>query len=52
MAWKFFSEFVSPMMAESAKAPFDAMDWIFEIKFGGLRNFRRFSARSCERGTE
>jgi hypothetical protein len=27
-----FPDFVPPMMAESAKAPFDSPDWIFEIK--------------------
>jgi bifunctional non-homologous end joining protein LigD len=25
------------MMAESAKAPFDSPDWIFEIKLDGYR---------------
>jgi hypothetical protein len=32
-----FPDFVSPMMAESAKAPFDSPDWIFEIKLDGYR---------------
>jgi ATP-dependent DNA ligase len=32
-----FSEFVPPMMAESAKSPFDSPDWIFEIKLDGYR---------------
>jgi ATP-dependent DNA ligase len=34
---KMFPEFVPPMMAESAKAPFDSPDWIFEIKLDGYR---------------
>jgi hypothetical protein len=39
MLKKTFPEFVPPMMAESAKAPFDSPDWIFEIKpsFKGAR---------------
>jgi ATP-dependent DNA ligase len=32
-----FPEFVPPMMADSAKAPFDSPDWIFEIKLDGYR---------------
>jgi hypothetical protein len=28
---KTFPAFVPPMMTESAKAPFDSPDWIFEI---------------------
>ena len=28
---------VPPMLAESAKAPFDSADWIFEIKLDGYR---------------
>jgi bifunctional non-homologous end joining protein LigD len=32
-----FPEFVPPMMAESAKAPFDSPDWIFKIKLDGYR---------------
>jgi bifunctional non-homologous end joining protein LigD len=30
-------DFTPPMMAESAKAPFDSPDWIFEIKLDGYR---------------
>ena len=30
-------EFVPPMMAESAKAPFDSPDWVFEVKLDGYR---------------
>src|ERR1700739_1208216 len=37
MQKKTFPTFVPPMMAESAKAPFDAPDWIFEIKLDGYR---------------
>src|SRR3984893_9581200 len=37
MPKKNFPTFVPPMMAESAKAPFDAPDWIFEIKLDGYR---------------
>ena len=37
MAKKTFPEFVPPMMAESAKKPFDSPDWIFEIKLDGYR---------------
>jgi bifunctional non-homologous end joining protein LigD len=32
-----FPDFVPPMMAGSAKAPFDSPDWIFEIKLDGYR---------------
>lgn len=32
-----FPAYLPPMMAESAKAPFDAPDWIFEIKLDGYR---------------
>jgi bifunctional non-homologous end joining protein LigD len=35
MPKKNLPDFVAPMMAESAKAPFDAPDWIFEIKLDG-----------------
>jgi hypothetical protein len=34
---KTFPDFFPPMMAESAKAPFDSPDWIFEIKLDGYR---------------
>jgi bifunctional non-homologous end joining protein LigD len=37
MPTKNFPTFVPPMTAESAKAPFDAPDWIFEIKLDGYR---------------
>ncbi|MFY9984819.1 MAG: hypothetical protein WAK31_08670 [Chthoniobacterales bacterium] len=37
MAKSTFPDFIPPMMAESAKAPFDAPDWIFEIKLDGYR---------------
>jgi ATP-dependent DNA ligase len=30
-------EFVPPMMAESANAPFDSAEWIFGIKLDGYR---------------
>src|ERR1700719_2884882 len=30
-------QFVQPMMAQSAKEPFDSPDWIFEIKLDGYR---------------
>jgi bifunctional non-homologous end joining protein LigD len=36
-AKKTFPEFVPPMMAESAKSPFDSPDFIFEIKLDGYR---------------
>src|ERR1700751_4110158 len=39
---KMFPEFVPPMMAESAKAPFDSPDWIFEIKLDGYRAIADF----------
>jgi ATP-dependent DNA ligase len=32
---KTFADLVPPMMAESAGAPFDSSDWIFEIKLDG-----------------
>jgi ATP-dependent DNA ligase len=34
---KSFPIFVPLMMAESAKAPFDSSDWIFEIKLDDYR---------------
>jgi bifunctional non-homologous end joining protein LigD len=37
MAKKTFPEFIPPMMAETAKSPFDSPDWIFEIKLDGYR---------------
>ena len=39
-----FPLFVPPMMAESTKAPFDAPDWIFEIKLDGYRAITVFDA--------
>ena len=44
MQKKTFPGFVSPMMAQSAKEPFDAPDWIFEIKFDGYRAITVFDA--------
>src|ERR1700737_3092441 len=37
MPKKTFPDFVPPVMAESAKRPFDSPDWIFEIKLDGYR---------------
>ena len=39
-----FPHFVSPMMAQSAKEPFDSPDWIFESKLGGYRAITVFDA--------
>ena len=39
-----FPDFVPPMMAESAKAPFDSPDWIFEIKLDGYRAITVFDS--------
>jgi bifunctional non-homologous end joining protein LigD len=39
-----FPKFLSPMMAESAKAPFDSPDWIFEIKLDGYRAITVFDS--------
>src|ERR1700751_5717965 len=44
MAKKTFPAFVPPVMAESAKAPFDSPDWIFEIKLDGYRAITVFDA--------
>jgi bifunctional non-homologous end joining protein LigD len=44
MPKKTFPAFVPPMMAESAKAPFDAPDWIFEIKLDGYRAITVFDS--------
>jgi bifunctional non-homologous end joining protein LigD len=41
---KTFPDFVPPMMAESAKAPFDSPDCIFEIKLDGYRAITVFDA--------
>jgi hypothetical protein len=42
-------EFEPPVMAESAKAPFDSPDWIFEIKLDGYRAIA--GGRKLLRGT-
>jgi bifunctional non-homologous end joining protein LigD len=39
-----FPDFFPPMMAESAKAPFDSPDWIFEIKLDGYRAITVFDS--------
>jgi ATP-dependent DNA ligase len=39
-----FPDFVPPMMAESAKTPFDSPDWIFEIKLDGYRAITVFDS--------
>jgi bifunctional non-homologous end joining protein LigD len=39
-----FPEFVPPMMAESAKAPSDSPDWIFEVKLDGYRAIAVFDS--------
>jgi bifunctional non-homologous end joining protein LigD len=44
MAKKTSPDFVPPMMAESAKAPFDSADWIFEIKLDGYRAITIFDS--------
>jgi ATP-dependent DNA ligase len=44
MARPTFPDFVPPMMAESAKAPFDSQDWIFEIKLDGYRAITVFDS--------
>jgi bifunctional non-homologous end joining protein LigD len=44
MAKKTFPDFVSPMMAESTKAPFASPDWIFEIKLDGYRAITVFDS--------
>jgi bifunctional non-homologous end joining protein LigD len=44
MTKKTVPDFVPPMMAESAKAPFDSPDWIFEIKLDGYRAITVFDA--------
>jgi bifunctional non-homologous end joining protein LigD len=44
MPKKTFPTFVPPMMAESAETPFDAPDWIFEIKLDGYRAITAFDA--------
>src|SRR5260221_1453145 len=41
---KTFPDFFPPMMAESAKAPFDSPDWIFEIKLDGYRAITVFDS--------
>src|SRR5260370_28223359 len=44
MPKKTFPDFVPPMMAESAKAPFDAPDWIFEFNLDGYRALTVFDS--------
>jgi bifunctional non-homologous end joining protein LigD len=44
MPKKNFPTFVPTMMAESAKAPFDSPDWIFEIKLDGYRAITVFDS--------
>ena len=44
MQKKTFPDFVPPMMAQSAKEPFDSQDWIFEIKLDGYRAITVFDA--------
>jgi bifunctional non-homologous end joining protein LigD len=44
MPKKTFPDFVPPMMAQSAKEPFDSPDWIFEIKLDGYRAVTVFDA--------
>ena len=44
MTKKTLPTFVPPMMAESAKAPFDSNDWIFEIKLDGYRAITVFDS--------
>jgi ATP-dependent DNA ligase len=44
MRKKTFPTFVPPMMAQSAKEPFDSPDWIFEIKLDGYRAITVFDA--------
>ena len=44
MQQKTFPDFVPPMMAHSAKEPFDSPDWIFEIKLDGYRAVTVFDA--------
>ena len=39
-----FPDFVSPMMTQSAKEPFDSPHWIFEIKLDGYRAITVFDA--------
>src|SRR3984893_6503108 len=44
MPKKDFPAFVPPMMAQSAKEPFDSPDWIFEIKLDGYRAITVFDS--------
>ncbi|HEX3444242.1 MAG TPA: hypothetical protein VHS80_05960 [Chthoniobacterales bacterium] len=44
MPQKRFPDFLPPMMAKSAKEPFDAPDWIFEVKLDGYRGITVFDA--------
>jgi bifunctional non-homologous end joining protein LigD len=43
VAKKIFPEFVPPMMANRAKEPFDARDWLFEVKLDGYRAITVFA---------
>jgi bifunctional non-homologous end joining protein LigD len=36
--------FLAPMMANSAKEPFDSPDWIFEVKLDGYRAITVFDS--------
>jgi ATP-dependent DNA ligase len=42
MPKKTFPTFIPPMMANSAKEPFDSPDWIFEVKLDGYRGITVF----------
>jgi ATP-dependent DNA ligase len=44
MAKKTFPSFIPPMMANSAKEPFDSPDWIFEVKLDGYPGIAVFDA--------
>jgi bifunctional non-homologous end joining protein LigD len=44
MATKNLPEFIPPMMADSAKVPFDSPEWIFEIKLDGYRAIAVFDS--------
>jgi bifunctional non-homologous end joining protein LigD len=39
-----FPTFISPMMANNVKEPFDSLDWIFEVKLDGYRGIAVFDA--------
>jgi bifunctional non-homologous end joining protein LigD len=44
MPKKFLQEFIPPMMANSAKEPFEPPDSIFEVKLDGYRGIAVFDA--------